>query len=87
VNVDGCYVPKFKIDDVVIYYGRIRHNCTHNNDECGWVLKRPNSTQPYYLIAVMAYDGSLLITNTFNYLHLTTFLATEDQIQLWKPNQ
>jgi hypothetical protein len=81
------YKPKFKVGDIVIYDGTIRPNCPHNNNECGRILKLPNSAQPHYWIGVMAYNGSQLTTSTYGYKHIVTFLTTADNLQTWIPNK
>jgi hypothetical protein len=80
------YTPKFKIGDVVIYDGKIRSGCTHNNSECGRVIHLPNNAQPYYQIEVMEYGGGELIQTEYESRHIITFLANGDDLKLWKSN-
>lgn len=81
------FKPRFKIGDVVVYDGKVRPGCTHDNEECGRVLHLPNSAQPYYLIGVMEYGGGQLHKITYDIHHPVTFLANVEDLKLWKPDE
>ncbi len=78
------YKPKFKKGDIVIYNGKIRSTCTHDKEECGFVLKLPNCYQPYYWIGVMAYGGGIYTTHTYGFYHGVTFLNDGADLRLWR---